>query len=292
MQVLAADRGARRRRLGARNYSVTPLSGYGGLIQWVGRRPVRPPPGTRNTPRPPPDAPPGYVLPARVRRAALRRGQLHGVAAALAVLHPARHGQRAILGGSPRPAAARAVVQQPQRRGVAGQGDHARALGGHGVYVWAPAGAGRPAPGQRAGGPAQRRGGAHRLQHRVRPRAHAGRAGAGALPPHARHGGGAGPHQHPGRLPSGGGGHAGGAAGRARGAAGAAGGVRARQLLEWTEEGGGGRKHLRQRDAADEHRSLEVPAGLTLFGSRVKGEIRAGLDVVMWMRVDSSVEWN
>jgi len=63
-------------------------------------------------------------------------------------------------------------------------------------------------------------------------------------------------------------------------------------LLEWTEKGGGGRKHLRQRDAADVHRSLEVPAGLTLFASRVKGEMRAGLDVVMWMRVDSSVEWN
>ena len=49
-------------------------------------------------------------------------------------------------------------------------------------------------------------------------------------------------------------------------------------LMEWTEEGGGGRKHLRQADAASEHRSLEVAAGLTLFASRVKGEMRTGLD--------------
>ena len=35
--VLASDRGARRRRLCCRDYSVTPLSGYGGLIQWVER---------------------------------------------------------------------------------------------------------------------------------------------------------------------------------------------------------------------------------------------------------------
>jgi PI-3-kinase-related kinase SMG-1 len=49
-------------------------------------------------------------------------------------------------------------------------------------------------------------------------------------------------------------------------------------LIEWTEEGGGGRKHLRQGDAASEHRSLEVAAGLTLFASRARGEMRAGLD--------------
>ncbi|EEH60402.1 uncharacterized protein MICPUCDRAFT_31058, partial [Micromonas pusilla CCMP1545] len=66
-------------------------------------------------------------------------------------------------------------------------------------------------------------------------------------------------------------------------------------LSEWTEEGGGIARntHLKQRDAANEHKSLEAAAGLTLFASRARGEMKAGLDaaaeVMRGLDVDADV---
>ena len=47
-------------------------------------------------------------------------------------------------------------------------------------------------------------------------------------------------------------------------------------LMEWTEEGGAGKKHLRRADAVLEHRSLETASALTLFASRAGVKDGAG----------------
>mmetsp|Transcript_9546 Transcript_9546/g.23528 ORF Transcript_9546/g.23528 Transcript_9546/m.23528 type:complete len:228 (+) Transcript_9546:1697-2380(+) len=120
------------------------------------------------------------------------------------------------------------MVQQPEQRGVADQGDRARTLRCHRLGARPPPGPWRQAPGQRAGGPGHGGGGAHRLQHRVRPWTHAARARARALPPHPHDGRRAGPHRDARGVRAGGGVHVVGAPGgtRARRAAGAPGGVR------------------------------------------------------------------
>ena len=190
--ALFSDEEARRRRLRYSTYSVTPLAGNSGLIQWVAERDAdvrrlcgmaaTRPRGGRATParrRPNQLAParptrgfedqaPGSLLHSRVS-AALRAA---GVTTAAKrrewpadVLRDTVERMRAEVpqGFSP----PRAVVRRADVGGLAFKIDASREVGGDGVRGGPPRRPGGPAPGQRPRQPRHRRRRPHRLQRLV-----------------------------------------------------------------------------------------------------------------------------